>query len=177
MSVVFHHNLISKLLLFVQLVQLSLKGILNMTWAPFVVKMQKHSKSTNPPLLRYSIHGCSLARLRYWCSSVVIQWNYVAMHNYSKIHDYHSGLYTCSWDISGQTIFIQAFGDLMPPPMNVEFYGFTNIILEQPSSNHTGVTYGCSTDVQEGSLVRVNTTVTAPRKFFCMVLYITVGLL
>ena len=48
MSVVFCQNLISKLLLFVQLVQLSLKGILNMTWAPFVVKMQKHSKSTNP---------------------------------------------------------------------------------------------------------------------------------
>lgn len=153
-----------------------LKGIVNMTWVPFVVKMQKHLKSANPTLgqtLRYPILGCSLARLQYWYSSVVIK--ICCYAQFFQVHDYRSGLYTCSWDISGQTIFIQAFGDLLPPPMNVEFYGFTNIILEQPSSNHTGITYGCSTDVEGGSLVRVNTTVTAPRKFFCMALYITVG--
>lgn len=51
MSIVFHQNLISKLLvapLNVTLCPIScLKGIVNMTWAPFVVKMQKHQ----PPSL------------------------------------------------------------------------------------------------------------------------------
>ena len=71
------------------------------------------------------------------------------------------------WGISGQPnpFFIQAFGDLLGLPTGVEIYGFTNLILERPSSNHSGRIYVCATVAQGRNLITTNTTVTASRKF------------
>ena len=70
------------------------------------------------------------------------------------------------WGLAGQPspFYFQSFGDILPRPPGVLIYGFTNLILEQPSSNHLGRIYVCGVDVQGGNLITTNTTVTAPRK-------------
>ena len=70
------------------------------------------------------------------------------------------------WGLGEQPnpFFIQSFGDILDRPTGVEIYGFTNLILNRPSSNHAGRVFVCATDVQGGNLIRTNTTVTAPRK-------------
>ena len=95
-----------------------------------------------------------------------------------QVHDYHAVLCCYRWEISGQpnAFYIQAFGDLLGLPTSVGIYGFTNLILERPSSNHSGRIYVCATAVQGGNLIATNTTVTAPRKFLWIALYIIVEL-
>ena len=70
------------------------------------------------------------------------------------------------WGLAGQPspFYFQSFGDILSRPLGVVIYGFTNLILEQPSSNHLGRTYVCGVDVQGGNRITTNTTVTAPRK-------------
>jgi len=70
------------------------------------------------------------------------------------------------WGLLGQpTFYIQAFGDVLLEPVNVTIYGYTNIMLERPSSNHFGITYQCGTLVAAQDEEVVNTTVTPPRTF------------
>ena len=53
----------------------------------------------------------------------------------------------------------------MPMNLNLAIYGYTNILLEQPSSHHIGITYQCRTDLPTGITLETNTTVTAERTF------------